>query len=54
MPVKGIVGGVMVLVALGLILRFGKSSNAILNTGLGGTNDLLSTLTLSKWSGNTP
>lgn len=50
----GVVSLIAFLVALGLLLRFGGSTNAIFGTGFRGINSWLETLTLSKWAGNNP
>lgn len=51
---KGIVGLIAILIGLGLILRFGKTSHALAgdlkDTAIGLTN----ALTLTNWQGNTP
>ena len=49
---KGIVGGIMILIALGLILRFGKSSNQLLGTGVTGVNSLINSLAMSGTPGS--
>jgi len=49
---KGIMGAVVILIGLGLILRFGKDSNALLYTGMGGINESLGILSLSKFGSN--
>lgn len=51
---KGIVGGLMLLIALGLVLRFGKSSQSLMREGFYGVNGMISNLSLSQWPGNTP
>ena len=49
---KGILGAVVILVGLGLVLRFGKDSNALLNSSFSGINGSLGILTLSKFPSN--
>lgn len=51
---KGIVGGLIFLIGLGLVLRFGKSSQALVSSGFSGVNTMISNLSLDKWPGNTP
>lgn len=45
---KGIIGGLMVLIGLGLILKFGRSANALANTGVYGTTHLINSLQMSN------
>ena len=45
---KGIIGGLMVLIALGLILKFGRSANALANTGIYGVNGIIGNLQMSN------
>ena len=49
---KGIIGGIMILIALGLILRFSRSSNTLLGTGIYGANTLINSLALSGTPGS--
>ena len=51
---KGVVGAVTLLIGLGLVLRFGGSSNALAQTLGWNINQGLSTLTLSGFGGNNP
>lgn len=50
----GIVSLIAFLIALGLILRFGGSSNALAKTGFGGVSDWINALTLKGAAGNNP
>ena len=50
----GIVGGIAMLIALGLILRYGGSSNSILGTFFSGTTSLTKALSLFGSPGNNP
>jgi len=49
---KGIFGAILVLVGLGLVLRFGRDSNALLNTTFSGLNSTLDILTLQNFKSN--
>lgn len=50
----GIVGGIVMLIALGLILRYGGSANSILGTFFSGASTLTNSLSLSGLPGNNP
>lgn len=50
----GLVSLVAFIICLGLILRFGRSSNALAGTFFSGLTNWTKALTLSDWQGNTP
>ena len=45
---------VAVVIALGLVLRFGKTSTTLLKDTMSGTNSFAKTLALYGYAGNTP
>ena len=45
---KGIIGGLMVLIGLGLILKFGKSANALANTAFAGVYNTANVLQMGS------
>lgn len=49
---KGIFGAIMILVGLGLVLRFGRDSNTLLSTTFSGINSTLDILTLQNFNSN--
>lgn len=51
---KAIAGGIMILIAIGLILRFGGSSNALGKTFVSGVVGETNALALTSFSGNNP
>lgn len=51
---KGIVGTLAAVIGLGLILKFGGSSNALLGTGFSGLSGLSDSLLMSGTPGNSP
>lgn len=51
---KGAVGLFALIVGLGLVLRFGKTSHALAGDLKDTAIGLTDALTLSKWPGNTP
>lgn len=51
---KYVVGTLAALVGLGLILKFGGTSNTLLSTGASSVNNLAGTLLMNGSPGNTP